>query len=87
MATMRKYNINAKLVCTIEKLYDKTTSAVQMKSGTAEWFRTTAGDRKGCLLSLTLFNIILERIMSDSLKDRWMGEFRFYVLFNNISVI
>ena len=29
-ATMRKYNINANLVRTIEQLYDKATSAVQM---------------------------------------------------------
>ena len=29
-STMRKYNINANLVCIIEQLYDKATSAVQM---------------------------------------------------------
>ena len=67
-ATMRKYNISANLVSTIEQLYDKATSAVQM-NGIGEWFRTTVGVRQGCLLSPTLFNIFLERIMSDAPEE------------------
>ena len=68
-ATMRKYNISANLVRTIEQLYDKATSAVQMNGSIGEWFRTTVGERQGCLLSPTLFNIFLERIMSDALEE------------------
>ena len=67
-ATMRKYNISANLVGTIEQLYDKATSAVQM-NGSIEWFRTTVEVRQGCLLSPTLFNIFLKRIMSDALGE------------------
>ena len=68
-ATMRKYNISANLVRTIEQLYDKATSAVQMNGSIGEWFRTTVGVRQGCLLSPTLFNIFLELIMSDAQEE------------------
>ena len=66
---MRKYNISANLVRTIEQLYDKATSAVQMNGSIGEWFRTTVRVRQGCLLSPTLFNIFLERTMSDALEE------------------
>ena len=81
-ATMRMYNISANLVRTMEQLYDKATSAVQMNGSIGEWFsavqmngsigewfRTTVGVRQGCLLSPTLFNIFLERIMYDALEE------------------
>ena len=66
---MRKYNISANLVRTIQRLYDKATSAVQMNGSIGEWFSTTVRVRQGCLLSPTLFNIFLERIMSDALEE------------------
>ena len=66
---MRENNISANLIRTIEQLYDKATSAVQMNGSIVEWFRTTVGVRQGCLLSLILVNIVLKRIMSDALEE------------------
>ena len=66
---MRKYNISAILLRTIEQLDDKATSAVQMNGSIGEWFITTVGVRQECLLSPTLFSIFLERIMSAALED------------------
>ena len=51
---MWKYNINANLVRATKHLYDNAVSAVHMN---------------GYLLSPTLFNIFLERIMSDALEE------------------
>jgi len=67
-ATMRKYNISANLIRVIEHLYNKATSAVLFNGTTGEWFRTSVGVRQGCLLSPILFNIFLERIMTDALE-------------------
>ena len=66
-ATMRKYSISANLVRTIEQLYTKATSAVQMNGSIEKWFRTTVGVRQGYLLSPTFFNIFLKRIMPNAL--------------------
>ena len=65
---MRKYSISANLDRTIEQLYDKATSAVQMNGSMGEWLRTIVQVRQGCLLSPTL-NIILGRTMSDALEE------------------
>ena len=65
---MQKCNISANLVRIIEHFY-KATSAVQMNGSIEEWFRTTVGVKQGCLLSPTLFNILLERIMPDALEE------------------
>ena len=58
-------NISANLVCTIKHLYDNAVSVAQMNGSTEKWFRTTVGVRQGCLLSPTIFNIFLGRIMYD----------------------
>ena len=85
-ATMRKYKINASIIRAIENLYDNAQSTVLFNGSTGEWFRTTVGVRQGCLLSPTLFNIFLERIMCEALDDhegsvsiggRLMTNFRF----------
>ena len=65
-ATMKKYN-STNLIQVIRNVYDKATSTVLFNSSIGGWFRTTVGVAQGCLLSPTLFNIFLERIMTDAL--------------------
>ena len=64
-----KYNITAHLVRTIEQLYDKATSAVQLNASIEEWFKRSVGVRQGLIMSPTLLNIFLERIMIDVLEE------------------
>ena len=57
------------IIRAIENLYDKAHSAFLFNCSKGEWFRTTVGVRQGCLLSPTLFNIFLERIMCEAFDD------------------
>ena len=57
------------LIRTMECVYKKATTAVCHDNNIGEWFRTTTVVRQGCLLSPTLFNIFLERIMADAHED------------------
>ena len=66
---MKKYNISTNLIQVIKTLYDKAISAVLFSSNIGDWFRTTTGVQQGCLLSLILFKIFLERITTDTLED------------------
>ena len=68
-ATVKKYNFSTNLIQVIKNLYNKATSAVLFNGSIGDWFRTAVGVRQGCLLSPTLFNIFLERIMTDALED------------------
>ena len=69
-AIMRKYNISANLVRTIDQLY----VGQGYKCSPDEWqhrrmVQNNSRSKEGCLLSPTLFNIFLERIMYDALEE------------------
>ena len=66
---MKKSNISTNLIQVIKHLYDKATCAVPFNDSIGDLFQTTAGVRQGCRLSPTLFNIFLERIMTDALEE------------------
>ena len=69
LMVLMKYNISSNLIRVIKNLYDKATSAVLFNSRIGDWFRKTVGVRQGYLLSSALFNIFLEKIMTDALED------------------
>ena len=66
---MKKYNISTNFIQVIKNLYNKATSAILFNSSIGDWFRTIVGVGQGCLLSPTLFNIFLERIITDTFED------------------
>ena len=63
---MRQYNINADL---IQNFDDKATSAVFFNNIIEDWLRTTVAVRQCCVLSSTLSNNFLERMIAETLND------------------
>ena len=66
---VRECSIGAGLVRVVDDLCDRATDAVLFGGGMGDLFRTTVGVQQGCLLSPILFNIFLERTMTDALED------------------
>ena len=72
-ATMKNYNIDHDILRCIEGLYKSSTSAVYNNGAIGDWFDTSVGVRQAGLLSPTMFNIFLERIMTDRMVSRQIG--------------
>ena len=53
-----------KIISIVEKMYDKTTCAVVVDGLLIELFFVSVSVRRGCLLSLTLFNLFLDFVMN-----------------------
>ena len=66
-ATMKNYNIDHDILRAIKGLYNNSTSAVYKDGMIGDWFKTTVSVIQGCLLSPTVFNLFLEKIMTDAL--------------------
>ena len=66
--TVRQYNIGSQLIGIIKQLYINAKSAVCMEGRLGEWFHVRSRVRQGCFLSPALFNIFLERIMTEALE-------------------
>ena len=66
---LRSFNVGEELVQAIQALYENSSSAVLLNRHLGEFFKTTAGVRKECLLLPILFNLFLEKIMQGTLHD------------------
>ena len=60
---LRLLGFPQKIVKLLQTLYSKSYSAVRVNGDLTELFRTTVGVRQGCVISLQLFNILLELVM------------------------
>ena len=66
---LRNFGIPEDLIQLLEDLYRKTVSAVRIDGELTEWFKVIVGVRQGCNLSPYVFNLILEAMMMEVLKN------------------
>ena len=60
---MGRYGIEKKIIRILENLYSLVMACVRISGKETDWFQIITGFRQGCILSPTLFNIILDYIM------------------------
>ena len=65
---LKSYGVNTKMVTLLQKIYEKSQTAVRIGEDNGEWFRTDVGTTQGDPLSLLLFITYLERVMD---QVRW----------------
>ena len=54
------------LTCLLRNLYAGQEATVRAGHGTTDWFQIGKGVRQGCILSLCLFNLYAEYIMTNA---------------------
>ncbi|CAM4979652.1 unnamed protein product [Rotaria socialis] len=62
-AMLKSYGVDAKMITLLQKIYEKSQSAVRIGRDNGEWFRTDVGTRQGDPLPPLLFIAYLERVM------------------------
>ena len=67
--TMKKYKIGKGMINLVQQLYEHAKTTVMIGDTYSDWFISTVGVRQGCILSPTLFNLFLERILNDALEN------------------
>ena len=64
--TLELYNIQGQLLDSIRTIYANSMIAVRTSEGLTDWFDITSGVRQGCVLSLLLFIICMDRITQEA---------------------
>ena len=66
--TLENYKIGKRITMLIKGLYEQAKSTVMVNNDYSSWFTSNLGEKQGCILSPMLFNLFLERIMTDALE-------------------
>ncbi|CAM4940035.1 unnamed protein product [Rotaria socialis] len=82
-AMLKSYGVDAKMITLLQKIYEKSQSAVRIGRDNGEWFRTDVGTRQGDPLSPLLFIAYLERVM-DQVRQNTCGINISGILINNL---
>jgi len=60
---LQHYGLTTKIVTVIQKLYEKSSSAVRVNGDTSSWFQVETGVCQGCILSPLLFAIAIDWVL------------------------
>jgi hypothetical protein len=71
-AMLKSYGVQTKMITLLQKIYEKSQSAVRIGNDYGEWFQTDVGTRQGDPLSPLLFIAYLERVM-DQVRQNTCG--------------
>ncbi|CAF2091543.1 unnamed protein product [Rotaria magnacalcarata] len=82
-AMLKSYGVDTTMVTLLQKIYEKSQSAVRIGKDNGEWFRTDVGTRQGDPLSPLLFIAYLERVMNQ-VKQNTCGINISGILINNL---
>ena len=82
-AMLKSYGVDTKTVTLLQKIYERSQSAVRIGKENGEWFRTDVGTRQGDPLSPLLFIAYLDRVM-DQVRQNTCGVNISGVLINNL---
>ena len=63
---LKEMGITDHLTCLLRNLYARQEATVRNGHGTTDWFQVRKGGCQGCILSLCLFNLHAEYIMSNA---------------------
>ena len=80
---LKSYDVDTKMVILLQKIYEKSQSAVRIGKDNGEWFRTDVGTRQSDPLSPLLFIAYLERVM-DQVRQNTCGINISGILINNL---
>ena len=70
---LKEKGIPDHLTCLLRNLYAGQEATVRTGHGTTGWFQIGRGERQGCILSPSLFNLYTEDIMRNSGLEEAQG--------------
>src|SRR6218665_1154182 len=70
---LKTYGIPTKIIDVIKNFYEDSLCAVRCRGELGEWFRVVSGVRQGCVLSPSIFAIVVDWIMSRATGESTFG--------------